>query len=130
MPIDYIIDKKRQVIFARGWGTLTDQELLDYQQRLRVDPEYSLTHAEVLDLTQVEQAEVTSEGVQTLADDSEWIVGAKVAVIAPANVPLGMSRMYEMVLKDEGLDYRVFRTKIEALNWLGLEGDDIDTIQD
>ena len=130
MPIDYIIDKKRQVIFARGWGTLTDQELLDYQQRLRVDPEYSLTHAEVLDLTQVEQAEVTSEGVQTLADDSEWIVGAKVAVIAPANVPFGMSRMYEMVLKDEGLDYRVFRTKIEALNWLGLEGDDIDTIQD
>jgi len=130
MPVDYIIDRKREVIFARGWGTLTDEELMAYQQRLIADPEYSLTHAELLDLTQVEQVDVTSEGIRALADDSEWIVGAKVAVIAPANVTFGMSRMFEMVLPDEGLDYRVFWTKYEALNWLGLEGDDIDTVQD
>ena len=33
MPADYVIDPLQKAVFTRGWGRLSDEDLVDYQGR-------------------------------------------------------------------------------------------------
>ena len=39
MPASYLIDLPRGVVFSRGWGLLTDEEILAHARALRADVE-------------------------------------------------------------------------------------------
>ena len=46
---------------------------------------------------------------------------AKVAIVAPQDLTFGLTRVYEVYREQEQLEYMVFRTEQEAINWLRSE---------
>ena len=132
MPIEYSIDKEAHMIFTRAWGTLTDEELLGHQRRLHADPAHNPAYSELIDFTQVERAPVSTEAIEALANNAIWEPGVKLAIIAPTDLKFGLTRMYQAMSPDGPQEIHVFRNKLEARAWLGLEGDDddIDKTQD
>ena len=121
MPMEYAIDKAARMIFTRAWGTLTDEELLGYQRRLRADPAHNPAYSELVDFSQVEQAPVSTDAIQALADNALWEPGVRLAIIAPTDLKFGLTRMYQAMSPDESQQIHVFRNKLEARAWLGLE---------
>jgi len=123
--MDYAIDKTRGIIFTRAWGTLTDDELLGYQQRLRADAMHNPAYWEFVDFSQVVDVQVSSDAVEALANNALWEPGAKLAILAPTDLKFGMTRIYQTLSPDRSQEIQIFRDKLEALAWLGLEGSDV-----
>ena len=125
MPIDYVIDKKLGTIFMRATGEFTDNDLLDCQQRVSEDSAFDPEYLQLVDYSQVKQFSVTKEGLQLMASRTHVGVGSRRAIIAPTDISFGMSRMSLTYreLRDQFPGGAVFRTKDEAVRWLGIVGD-------
>src|SRR5262249_11910815 len=59
MPIEFRIDHKRRMVFAKGHGTLTDREVFGYQLNVWSRPEV-VGYNELVDLTDVQHIELLS----------------------------------------------------------------------
>jgi hypothetical protein len=67
MPADYTIDAARQFVYSRGWGALTDEDLLDHQQRLALDPRFHSNYCQLIDflgVTSVDPLFICREDMQ------------------------------------------------------------------
>lgn len=40
MPGSYLIDESRRLVFSRGWGVITDEEMASHAGNLRADPRF------------------------------------------------------------------------------------------
>ena len=67
MPADYVIDCVLKAVFTRGWGRLSDDDLVDYQGRLNADPDFKPDFSQLVDLSGVEHLAISAEGVRTIA---------------------------------------------------------------
>ena len=122
MPGDYHIDGKLGIVFVRAWGTYTDEEMLDLQRRIHADPAFDPEYDKLVDLSQIDHLPVTTQGTRTLTALSRWGAGSRRAVIAPDDHTFAMSRMNQNLREaQEQPAAAVFRTKGEALSWLGIE---------
>ncbi len=123
MPGDYHIDAKLRIVFLQAWGTYTDEEMLDLQQRTYADPNFDPSHNNLLDLSKVESALVTTEGIRTLISRSRWSAESRRAIVAPADHVFGLLRMEGSLREatEQPAETSVFRTQGEALNWLGID---------
>jgi hypothetical protein len=121
MPADYTVDKEQGVVFTCAWGKLTDEDALAHQQRLRADPAFKSWYRQLADFSAVEQFELTPKGIRLLASGDPWGPGARRAVVSPTDIAFGMMRMFQILLGEGTQDTAVFRTRPEALSWLGLE---------
>lgn len=122
MPATYTIDVARGLVVTRLWGRLTDEDLIDHQQRLRTDPEFDPGFRQFADFSDVEETTIAPEVIRELARTNPWGAGARRAMFAPSDLLFGLARMFEML--DEQLDeVRVFRNADEARAWLGLDAD-------
>jgi|SRR5581483_2196298 len=130
MPIDHHIDHEKRLVVARGCGTVTAQELLDYQRTVWSRPEVTGYH-ELADMTAVEKFDSPSpSGVWALASVSSAMDppagGGKFAIVAPQAIAFGLGRMYQAYRNIEsrgGKEVGVFHTLGEALAFLGLGGE-------
>jgi hypothetical protein len=127
MPIEYHIDHERRLVFARGKGTFTGEDVFGYQRDVWSRPEVA-GYDELVDMTQVEHIALPSaERVRELAKLSSGMdarsSASRFAIVAPAEFAFGLGRMYEAY---RNLDDRstkkvsVFRTLDEALAFLGV----------
>jgi len=122
MPATYTIDVARGLVVTRLWGRLTDEDLIDHQQRLRTDREFDPGFRQFADFSDVEETTIAPEVIRELARTNPWGAGARRAMFAPSDLLFGLARMFEML--DEQLDeVRVFRNADEARAWLGLDAD-------
>jgi len=122
VPATYTIDVARGLVVTRLWGRLTDEDLIDHQQRLRTDPEFDPGFRQFADFSDVEETTIAPEVIRELARTNPWGAGARRAMLAPSDLLFGLARMFEML--DEHLDeVRVFRNADEARAWLGLDAD-------
>ena len=125
MPITYQIDEAAGRVTLQFLGTVTDGDLMAAFQQLYHDPRHRLGMGELTDCRQVERVEITSEGLQRLAEASAGLLDGpntawKVAVLVPASSDLlfGLSRMYELLREGSPEHVRVFRDVGEAERWL------------
>jgi hypothetical protein len=118
VPAEYRIDPERRVVYSRGWGLLTDEDLVDYQLRLNADPDFRPHYSQLVDLTGVEALELSAEGVRTSAAAELWSPEARRAFVAPMDAAYGMVRMHEALSGGENPNVRVFRCIAEAREWL------------
>jgi hypothetical protein len=127
MPIVFSIDTEHHVVWARATGVLNDADMFDYQRTVWSRPEVA-GFDEIVDMTEAGQVEMgTGDRMIRLAAASAEtdIPGhpAKLAIIASEPLHFGLARMYQTYRE---LDPRstkkvaVFRTRQEALEWLGL----------
>ena len=121
MPASYLIDQERGVVFSRGWGVLTDEEILAHAKVLRADARLTPGLRQVADFRDVTTLGVTSEGVRRAAKNNPWGPDARRSMIAPLDETLGMLRMFGIYLNADTSQFRIFRSLEPAMEWVGLD---------
>jgi hypothetical protein len=133
MPLEYRIDHRRRVVLARATGTLTHAEVFGYQRDVWARPDVT-GYDELVDMSDVERVGLPSvDRITALVSVSAGMdVRAPVtrfAIVAPRDFEFALGRMYAA---HRDLDSRstkrvsVFRTREEALTWLGLTSEPED----
>jgi hypothetical protein len=120
MPCSYTIDLARSLVLSRGWGILTDGELLAHVRALTIDPRFARSFHQLADLRDVADVEVSTSTIREMARLNPYGDGSRRAVVVTSDVLFGMARMYQ-ILRDEPTDeLEVFRKLDDALRWLGI----------
>lgn len=116
----YTIDLERSLVRSRGWGVLTDRELLAHARALTVDPHFAPNFRQLADLREVTDVQITAATIKEMVRLNPFWAGARRALVITNDVLFGMARMYQ-ILKDESPDeLQIFRNMEDALQWLGL----------
>lgn len=104
-------------------GITTGPECIDANQQVVSNPRLPELVYQIVDLSRVENFDVTSAETRTLTQmdqqASEIIKGVRVAMVCPGDLTFGMSRVYAGH-SSSGWLVEVFRTRGEAEVWLGM----------
>jgi len=130
MPLAHRIDHRLRLVLAWASGTLTDEEVFGYQTEVWSRPEVA-GYDELVDMTAVEHVALPSMGrVRDLAALSAGMdargATSRFAIIAPRDFEFALGRMYGSHRELDGRATKrvsVFRSRPEALAWLGLDGE-------
>jgi hypothetical protein len=128
MPIHYRVDHERKAVFAEGSGMFTDADVFGYQREVWSRPDVH-GYCELIDMTAVEKIEQpTPERIEQLAQLSAEMDATarstRFAIVAPTAIAFGLGKMYQAMreMQDRSAkEVGVFRTRAEALAFLGLE---------
>src|SRR5262245_55368273 len=129
MPTSYRIDVHAGVVFSVLEGHITNEELLDHQQRMSGDPDFRPTMNHVIDTRGITRVSVTALGLHLLTARSNLGPAARRAIIE-SDVSSSYVRMFQVLRRQSGADTRVFSTIEDAHRWLELEWpprDDVDS---
>jgi hypothetical protein len=120
MPAGYKIDLERSLVLSRGWGVLTDRELLAHVRALIADPRFARNFCQLGDLRDVTDVQITAATIREMVRLNPFWAGARRALVVTSDVVYGMARMYQ-ILRDESPDeLEIFRKMDGALQWLGI----------
>ena len=119
MPATYRIDVRAGVVFSMFEEHVTNEELLDHQQRMSADPDFRPTMNQVIDARGVTEVSVTAFGVRLVATPSIFAPGSRRAIIEGG--ASSYARMFQTLRSQSGEDIRIFSTVEDAHRWLGLE---------
>ena len=120
MPVSYHIDLRGGVVHSVFEGHVTNEELLDHQQRLGADSDFRPTLNHVIDTRAVEDVSVTAFGLRLLTTRSSLGPGSRRAIIA-GDASSSYVRMFQALRSQGGAETRVFSSVEDAHRWLGLE---------
>jgi hypothetical protein len=121
MPITYQIDVARRVVFTRGYGTVTDEDLLQHNAELKADPNFDPTFNQLLNFTEVMEGNVKSETINRIARNRIFNVSSLRAIVVKPGFQFGLARMFQNIRVYEDKNIQVFLDIKEALGWLGLD---------
>lgn len=118
MPCAYTIDLARSLVLSRGWGEVTDRELLAHVRALTADPGFARNFHQFIELRDVTDVQITASTIREMVKLNPFGAGARRAVVVTSDVVFGMARMYQ-ILRDESPDeFEIFRKLDDALRWL------------
>jgi len=121
MPASYLIDQPRGVVFSRGCGVLTDEDLLAHGRVLRADARLTPGLRQIVDFRDVTKLDVTSEGVRKSAKNNPFGPETRRSFVAPLDETVGMLRMFGVYMDADTSQFRIFRTLEPAMEWVGLD---------
>lgn len=121
MPVNYRIDHDKKAVFTTLEGTLTDEEMIDIQERLRTDPEFNPDYSHLIDCRQVGELKGTVGGIQTITSSDMFSAESHRAFVVPNDAAYGFSRMFQIYRQEGPEKTAVFRDFDEAVLWTGLE---------
>lgn len=118
MPCAYTINLARSLVLSRGWGVVTDRELLAHVRALTADPRFARNFHQLINLRDVTDIQITVSCIREMVRLNPFGAGARRAVVVTNDVVFGMARMYQ-ILSDESPDeLQIFRKMDDALQWL------------
>ena len=130
MPIEYRIDYDRKIVVAKGRGKLTDRDVFGYQREVwsRADVK---GYDEFVDMSDVDHITVpSSDRLQELAQLAAGMdspdTASKFAIFATDELAYDLGRffkIYRQLDPQSRKEVNIFRSRAEALDWLGVEGD-------
>ena len=99
MPADFELIPGTRTVYSRGWGALTDADLLGHMARISalfkagaLDAEW----AQLWDFTGVENVDgVSTAGIRRVAEGNPWPRSAIRACIVATDEQFGLVRMYQ-----------------------------------
>ena len=124
MPGDYAFNPQTREQLTHLWGVVTDEDILQVARAVAEDPRIGPDSREILDLREVERADVTRDGIRAAAEvdlgHPGKFVGSRTAIVATRDAHYGLARMYASLTVAMGAPtrVRVFRTVEEAKAWL------------
>ncbi len=118
MPASFMIDVARRIVYSRAWGVLVDADLRQTQRGVREAPGFEPDFRQLYDFSEVTEVRVTSEGVQDMARHSPFVRNARRAIVVTSDVAFGMVRTFQIVGNRETPQFRIFRDRRLALEWL------------
>ncbi|MBN2391004.1 MAG: hypothetical protein JXR84_09780 [Anaerolineae bacterium] len=129
MAIKYQIDPEMGVIYVNLAGTVHDLDFVTAVDEALHDPGYRAGINSLIDFRAVERFDVSNQTIRRAVgmvsdqlDDynQPW----KAAIVAPANLVYGLSRMYQLLREGSMEEVGVFRDAESAREWLGLPKED------
>ena len=123
MPARYVILMDRRLVVSMGWGRLTFSDFRCQQDAFKNDPTFDPTFDQLVDVTQVEHLELTTEQAKIIAARGIFHASSRRAVVARKPSIFGTARMmdaYHSVATGRN-HVRVFYDRDAALQWLGLD---------
>ena len=129
MPIEYKIDPASRIVTVSPRGTLTFQEMKQYQQEVWTRSDVA-GYSELVDMNGVtEVLGDTIDNVKQLAELScamdPSIGPTRLAIVASTVLHYGMGKMYKLFREaDPGCtkEVQVFRASDDAFRWLSAQG--------
>ena len=130
MPLEHRIDHRLRLVLTRAVGTLTEDEIVTYQREVWSRPDVA-GYDELVDMSAVRHVALASiDRVAHLASVSAAMDAAaplsRFAIVAPRDFEFGLGRLYGARRELDGRSTKrvgVFRSRAEALAWLGLESE-------
>jgi hypothetical protein len=118
MPADFELMPSTRTIYTRGWGSLSDADLLDHMARIAalfrsgaLDAEW----AQICDFTGVENLDgVTSDGIRRAAEGNPWPRYTVRAFIVNSDEQFGLARMYQALGDPKTDDLCITRSAADA----------------
>lgn len=99
MPADFELRRKTRIVYSRGWGALTDADLLGHQARMTAllkSGELGVDWAQLWDFTGVENLDgVSSTGIRRVAEGNPWPRHTVRAVVVSNDEQFGLVPMYQ-----------------------------------
>jgi hypothetical protein len=125
MPIVYIVDLDQRIVFARGIGIFSDEDVFRYQKTVWSKREVQ-GFDELVDMTRVERIDLPSpsrmvELAALAATMDPPDKPSKFAIVATEKIMYGLGRMYEANRESNSRstkEVRVFWSMADALSWL------------
>jgi hypothetical protein len=121
MPGSYLIDVAHGLVFSRGWGVVTDDELLWHAKTLRADPRFHPGFRQVVSFLDLTEARVSADGVRGVAHINPFRTDSRRAFVVPSDLAFGLARMFEAHTNSDQEQFRIFRLLGPAFEWVGLD---------
>lgn len=121
MPGSYLIDVERGIVFSRGWGVLTDQDIAEHPAALAADPRFDPGFRQIIDFGDATEIRITTEGVRVAADRNPFRRDARRAFVVATDEAYGLSRMFWAFTESSAEQFAIFRAMAPALEWIGLD---------
>jgi hypothetical protein len=118
MPGAYTINLALSLVLSRGWGVVTDRELLAHVRALTADPRFAPHFHQLADLRDVTDFEVTASTIREMAKLNRFGAGARRALVITSDEVFGMVRMYQLLTDESPDELKIFRKMDDALRWL------------
>src|SRR5882724_1237881 len=120
MPITYMIDIPRRMIFITATGEIDIATYREYLEVRDADPLYERTMSAIFDAREA-QFEYSQEDMRWCVEftkNSLPDTRTKRAIVVSASHEYGLSRMFQTLSLDSKLEYSVFRDYDAAMGWL------------
>lgn len=123
MPLHFVIDETIGLVTTTAVGDVAAVDLLEHATKLAAVP--NRPTRELVDFTDRSGGSPPLDSVRTMAeflkehDASE--PGTKLALAASDDEVFGTLRVFEAHREEAALELKVFRTRDEALRWLGID---------
>jgi hypothetical protein len=119
MPISYKISPNRPLVVTYLWGIVTTDDVVQYYQALKADPDFDPAFWQLSDLRDVTVTEGDTSSVASAARVDVFARGVRRALIASTERQLAIARLFATYAEEFGHVVRVFREIHEAEAWLG-----------
>ena len=121
MPVSYLIDTTRRIVFSRGWGVLTDAEIAAHPHALRADARFEAEFNQIVDFRALTEIRVSSGGVREVARMSPFKRDARRAFVVATDEAFGLTRMFGFFTDSSHEKFAIFHEIEPALEWIGLD---------
>ncbi len=122
MPLVFVIDRERDVVWTRARGEVCEDDLVGHAAALAAEP--TRPQRELVDFSDRSELTVSTSSVRATGEflraHDVSLPGSKVAMVAGSEAVFGMLRLYQAHREADGVAIRVFRDRGEALAWLGV----------
>jgi hypothetical protein len=122
LPVEYSIDAVRRLVSTTVTGVVSVADMHAYYQALAVDPAFDPAFDSIIDFTEAAAFAASGAEVRELARSVPSTAGARRALVVNTELHYGFGRMASLT-RTADLEIRVFRSRAEALQWLGKHED-------
>jgi len=121
MPASFLIDAPSGVVYSRGWGVLTDDEIAAHADALATDARFEPGFRQIVDFRELTEIQVTGAGVREVARHNPFRRDARRAFVVASDEAFGVTRMFGMFTDSSGDEFRIFRAIEPAFEWIALD---------
>ncbi len=115
MPITSKIDLERHIVYSYFNGVISEADIIRHGTALKSDPNFDPAFHEILDVRGITELEASSAMIQKIASSkSIFNPDSMHAIIAPAGLLFGLSRMFQMLSDRTRPNVAVVSTPEEA----------------
>ncbi len=118
MPVHIRVDASRKLVEFLCYGTLTDDDVRNVARSIRETPGIQPEFDHLVDTLAVDEILLTTAGVQEYSQYDLLGDYVRRAVVVKSDHLYGIARMFEQLREDRQGETRVFRSLVEALDWL------------
>ena len=123
MPVEYQVYDNGEYIYVKALGTLTAEEIIDYVQKIKTNPEIKEGYKELFDVRFITESKITIDSfkkiIKEVNADQNRTFRNKLAIVVSKLDSFDRAKYYERMIPMEKQNVIVFNTLETAKTWLG-----------